>query len=102
MLDGLGTPCLLYCGSCRFLMNGECNGCGSSSRAECEIYHCCRFARKLTFCTECTDFPCEKLSRSIGVHPEWLKEQSALPMAEKLEFHTRADYPSYSGFIPVY
>ena len=75
----LATPCLLYCGSCRYNMNDECKGCGTESRPECDINRCCRTEKRLLFCTECADFPCDSLSKSIGVHPDWLKNQATLP-----------------------
>jgi hypothetical protein len=76
--DILATPCLLYCGSCRYFMNMECRGCGTESRPDCKISNCCRKEKALSFCTECDDFPCDVLSKSIGVHPDWLKDQAKL------------------------
>lgn len=78
--DELATPCLLYCGSCRYLMNHECKGCGTESRSECSIRNCCRTEKNLLFCTECDEFPCEMLLSSTGVHPTWLKDQAKLPL----------------------
>jgi len=76
--DGLGTPCLLYCGSCRYYMNEKCKGCETESRASCVIRRCCVNDRQLLFCTECDNFPCEALTKSVGVHPGWIKEQLSL------------------------
>ena len=77
--DGFGTPCLLYCGSCRYFMNDECKGCGSESRPDCNLHSCCVKEKGLRFCSECDDFPCESLSKSVGVHPDWLKDQAQFP-----------------------
>jgi hypothetical protein len=82
-VDALATPCLLYCGSCRYYMTGECRGCGSEDRAGCKIFDCCRGEKKLRFCTECTEFPCAVLKKSVGVHPGWLEEQAKLALAVK-------------------
>ena len=71
-VDSLATPCLLYCGSCRYYMNGECGGCGSEDREGCEIFDCCRVKEELRFCAECMEFPCAVL-KSVGVHPEGWK-----------------------------
>ncbi len=77
--DGYGTPCLLYCGSCRYFMNAECKGCGTESREGCSIYECCRNKRGLKFCSECEQFPCDTLKQSVGVHPKWLEDQAQFP-----------------------
>lgn len=77
--DGLGTPCLLYCGSCRYFMNNECKGCGTASREGCTIRECCVEQQGLRFCSECEEFPCEVLERSVGVHPKWLEDQARFP-----------------------
>ena len=78
--DPLATPCLLYCGSCRYYMNEKCRGCGSKDRPDCKIFKCCRIDKRLHFCTECDDFPCTELKTSVGVHPGWLEDQSKLPL----------------------
>lgn len=61
-------------------MNDKCKGCGTESRSDCEIRKCCINDKELLFCTECDEFPCDKLTRSVGVHPGWLKDQSVLPL----------------------
>jgi len=79
-VDPLATPCLLYCGSCRYLMSGKCRGCGSKDREGCEIFECCRMDKELQFCTECKDFPCLRLKKSVGVHRGWLEDQAKIPL----------------------
>jgi hypothetical protein len=54
----------------------ECKGCGSIDRPDCKIYKCCKIERKLNFCTECDEFPCNILKKSVGVHPRWLEDQA--------------------------
>ncbi|MGD8506386.1 MAG: DUF3795 domain-containing protein [Candidatus Bathyarchaeota archaeon] len=78
--NSLATPCLLYCGSCRYYMNEECKGCGSEDRPDCKIFNCCRKEKRLGFCTECEEFPCPELKTSVGVHPSWLEDQAKLPL----------------------
>jgi len=78
--QALAAACLLYCGSCRYFMNGECRSCGSEDRQGCEIFDCCRVKKRLRFCTECVEFPCAVLKKSVGVHPGWLEDQAKLPL----------------------
>jgi len=79
-IESLATPCLLYCGSCRYYMTGECKGCGSTDRSDCKIFKCCRTDKELRFCTECNEFPCIVLKESVGVHPDWLEDQAKLSL----------------------
>lgn len=79
-VDLLATPCLLYCGSCRYYMNEECKGCGSEERQNCNIFRCRRIDKKLRFCTECDSFPCAVLKKSVGIHPGWLEDLAKLPL----------------------
>ncbi|MFP3985769.1 MAG: DUF3795 domain-containing protein [Candidatus Bathyarchaeia archaeon] len=81
--ESLATPCLLYCGSCRYLIVGECRGCGSIDRQGCKIFDCCRIERGLRFCTECNSFPCETLKKSVGIHPQWLEELAKIRLKKK-------------------
>ena len=80
--SSLATPCLLYCGSCRYYMNKECKGCGSKDRLGCNIFECCREKKGLAFCTKCNEFPCTILKKSVGVHPKWLEDQAKLPLVK--------------------
>lgn len=75
-LDPLATPCGLYCGSCRYYTNDRCRGCGTESRPDCSVHKCCRVDKQLSFCTECGEFPCRRLGKSIGRHPQWLEDQT--------------------------
>ena len=84
-VDSLATPCLLYCGSCVYYMVEECRGCGSEDRKGCEIFECCRTNKKLRYCSECGDFPCPILKKSVGVHPGWLEDQAKLLSKKKSE-----------------
>ena len=72
-MKSLATACLLYCGSCRFYMNRDCQGCESPVKPTCTIRNCCR-ERGLTFCAECVDFPCETIRSFRGIHPKWLEK----------------------------
>lgn len=79
-VDPLATPCLLYCGSCRYHMASKCKGCGSKDREGCTIFNCCRIEKELRFCSECKEFPCLKLKKSVGIHPGWLEDQRKIPL----------------------
>ncbi|MGC9350128.1 MAG: DUF3795 domain-containing protein [Anaerolineae bacterium] len=80
--DALVTPCGLYCGSCRFYMGGVCRGCGTADRAGCALFDCCRLKRGLRFCTECEEFPCEALRKSVGLDPRWLAQMAEIPIGD--------------------
>ncbi len=82
-VDPLATPCLLYCGSCRYYMNEECRGCGSEDRSDCKIFKYCRTDKELRFCTECNEFLCEVLKKSIGVNPGGLEDQAKFPLKKQ-------------------
>lgn len=77
----LATPCGLYCGSCRFYLGKQCAGCGTADREGCAIFACCHDERHLRFCAECTDFPCERLRSSVGLHPGWLERQAEISIS---------------------
>ena len=77
-INMLATPCLLYCGSCAYYLTQECKGCGTEDRSECSILNCCRKDHELSFCTECANFPCDKIRNSIGIHPKWLDVQAII------------------------
>jgi hypothetical protein len=82
--DTLATPCGLYCGFCRFYMNGDCRGCGSEDRRDCQLYQCCRVEKGLRFCTECEAFACAQLKASVGLHPGWLEELEKQPLERRM------------------
>jgi hypothetical protein len=56
----------------------------------------------LRFCTECSVFPCYRLVKSVGVHPEWLKEQAALTPHDEVTHTKRKEYPGLHGHIAIY
>ena len=67
--QNLIAPCGLYCGECKAFQNERCRGCISRKglclkyTKICKIYSCCAERRKLRFCGECKDFPCEKFTK---------------------------------------
>jgi hypothetical protein len=66
-------------------MTGKCKGCGSEDREGCKIFNCCRIKKELQFCSECEEFPCSKLKKSVGVHPGWLEDQAKIPLMNEKE-----------------
>lgn len=44
---------------------GTCEGCRSATPAypDCSVRQCCLSAKKLDFCHQCSDFPCEKFNK---------------------------------------
>ncbi len=83
------TPCGLDCYDCSIRLRTKeelnywarqnvdldkirCDGCRSSRKKNhwspnCEILQCCVYERKLEFCAECQDFPCDNIR-------DWAKE----------------------------
>ena len=78
---------------------GTCKGCRATATAcpDCPIRHCCLFTKKLDFCYQCSDFPCQKFSehdksnhgrclnnlseiRKIGL-AQWLKQKETAKTA---------------------
>jgi hypothetical protein len=52
----------------------RCDGCRSDRNGhhwspDCKILNCCVHERKLDFCSECTDFPCQILDEWAGEFP---------------------------------
>jgi len=73
------APCGLYCGECSGFQDGLCEGCLSRKglclkyTKICNIYSCCVDERKLSFCSECKDFPCKKFTKFFNT-PVWYNE----------------------------
>ena len=78
MTRELASPCRLYCGECRAIVDGTCNGCRSSQglclkyREVCGVYSCAE-SGGVKFCFECADFPCIKF-RDFFETPAWYEE----------------------------
>lgn len=109
------APCGLDCGSCSIHLRTDdelsywvqrnvdpgkirCDGCRSDRHKhhwspDCGILQCCVYERRLEFCDQCTDFPCQALTdwgkefkhhaeavarlkemKKMGVE-QWLREQ---------------------------
>jgi len=77
--QNLLAPCGLYCGECEGFQDERCGGCLSRKglclkyTKTCRIYTCCVDKRKLRFCSECEDFPCNKLAKFFDT-PLWYQE----------------------------
>ena len=58
------APCGIDCDTCDQKPN-HCDGCHALSDhlycPDCEIRVCCLFDRKLSNCSECSDFPCRSI-----------------------------------------
>jgi hypothetical protein len=65
----LVAPCGMNCSLCfAFLRTRKsCPGCRGNDRGKCKTRVACKIktcaARRGSFCTDCTSFPCERLSR---------------------------------------
>lgn len=71
MNTNLLGPCNYYCGNCIVYKKNRCLGCAEATekaKAEgkvfCDISICAR-DKKLTTCSECAGYPCEKYDKSI-------------------------------------
>lgn len=65
--------CGLFCESCPTFVDGECHGCLSGHVAERCVgcrpgFRDCAKAHGITHCSECGDFPCDRLLRFRDVH----------------------------------
>lgn len=77
--QALIAPCGLYCGECEAFQDRRCGGCVSRQglclkyTKICKIYSCCVDRRRLRFCSDCRDFPCERFSKFFNT-PVWYDE----------------------------
>lgn len=73
--------CGFYCGSCPTFIKGSCEGCIKEHKdGDCYTRDCVA-SKKLSFCGECKDFPCETIltkEHCTVLNKKWLiwKKQS--------------------------
>lgn len=76
----LVAPCGLYCGECLGFQDGRCQGCLSRKglclkySKICKIYDCCLNEKKIRFCNECKNFPCENFDFFKDGEYDWFSE----------------------------
>ena len=71
------APCGVYCGACPSFPT-LCTGCSSADQVQrrtswigCQIRECCYEKKRILFCAECTEFPCEMiLENLISSYPD--------------------------------
>jgi len=77
------APCNYYCGNCILYKKNKCLGCEKETeraRAEgkvlCDIYLCAK-EKKLTTCSDCNEYSCEKYDKSIFAKSfiKWIREK---------------------------
>jgi hypothetical protein len=88
MLDKtLLGPCNYYCGNCIVFKKGKCPGCAEASekaqaegRVFCDISLCAK-DKKLTTCSDCKNYPCEKYDNGIFAESfiKWVREKLKEP-----------------------
>ncbi len=82
------SRCGVCCNSCDHKEEWGCKGCLNMDKptwGECEVKKCCE-EKKLDFCGECMEFPCEMLSnmgKEYGYDPSIKIEQCRKWMNEK-------------------
>jgi hypothetical protein len=64
--------CGLYCGACPSYNIGTCLGCRSEDKNQkrtskwgCKIRKCCINEKEVSYCGECSEFTCSKLSKKL-------------------------------------
>lgn len=69
------APCGVFCGACPSF-GKSCHGCSSEKKQKrtskwgCKLRTCCYSVKKLNFCFECDEFPCQKYRRKLpDAHP---------------------------------
>jgi hypothetical protein len=78
--ENLIAPCGLYCGECEAFQDGRCKGCLSriglclKYSKLCGIYDCCINKKKLRFCNECENFPCNNFNFFMNEEYDWVFE----------------------------
>ncbi len=64
------APCGIYCGACPSF-GKTCYGCSSeenqkrTSKWSCKLRHCCYSEKKISYCFECDEFPCQKYKKKL-------------------------------------
>ena len=65
------SSCNVYCGNCILYKKNKCLGCAKETakretegKVFCDIYLCAK-DKKLTTCSDCKDYPCEKYDKGI-------------------------------------
>jgi len=76
-------PCNVYCGNCAVYKKGKCLGCkeesekaGAIGKVFCDIYSCAA-DKKLSTCSDCTSYPCEKYDKGIFAESfiKWIRDK---------------------------
>jgi hypothetical protein len=77
--------CGIYCNECKHKRENQCNGCivnkGKIFWGECDLYKCC-MDKKLSNCSECNVFPCEKLK-------EWASTENSERIQNLIELKNK-------------
>ena len=75
MDEKLLGKCGFYCGACPTYLAGNCDGCSAEHRkGDCFSFDCVT-ERKLNFCGQCGQFPCDDLinrPRATVLDKAWL------------------------------
>lgn len=107
------APCGVYCGACPSF-NKTCLGCPSESKSQkrkskwgCKIRKCCLNEKKLDFCGNCLEFPCDKINKKlIDSHPGDCKFKYRHEIPDNLEklkelgIEKYMDYQKYRWTCP--
>jgi hypothetical protein len=83
MDSALLGPCNYYCGNCILYKKNKCLGCKSATEKDlkegkvfCDI-SICAGDKKLTACSDCKSYPCEKYDKGIFAESfiKWIREK---------------------------
>ena len=83
--------CGLYCGLCPRYQSkapSRCPGCPlADMHSYCSVYRCCVTKHEFLTCAECSEYPCGKLLRTLGVEKgldSFVSHKPALPNLDEI------------------
>ena len=69
--------CGIYCAACPSVHRGSCYGCRSGDKSQkrtskwnCTIRNCCINEKKVEYCGECPEYPCQTILKLINSHKD--------------------------------
>ena len=83
--DSFLSLCGLNCGLCSMHVDGYCPGCGGGEgNQSCKIAKCSLVHEKVEYCSQCSEFPCEKYE-GIDEYDSFITHQNQMKDLAKAE-----------------